>query len=266
MVYELRRGYSRYGSGISRAGSIRKKALTRRPTAGNQKQQIVALAGEVQKLGKRQRLGSQISQYQYLYEANLTSDYNVFDVVVPTSWVNIFADPDAVENATRITMKHIKFDMLFTCNTERAPVTFSCFLVTLKPDTADQVLSVAGSNLGLMSAGAHYAKAGTYSGLVHLNEQFFTIRKQWRFTVTTEMLSTHTEASREASTSYKRISFNFPYSRSLHSGRNSWRTALNSDRVASSAKLFLLMFNDNSSLDLENPKATVNAVIKVESF
>ena len=265
MVYTTHRSKP-WNKSFRKRGSISRYAKMSKPTADNQKKQIVALAGQVQHLKANFSLGRQISQYQYTYAETVSADYGVFDIVVPTSWTNVFADPDAIENATRVTMSHLKFDMLFTCNTEKGPTQFSCFLVTLKPDTADQVLSIAGSGLTGLVSGAHYAKGTTYSGLVHLNEQFFTIRKQWRFIVTSEMLEFGGDPSKEASQSMKRIAFNFPFKRSLHSGRNSWRTALTSDRVSSSAKLYLLMFNNNSALDLESPYVSVNTIIKCESF
>ena len=265
MVYTKYRSKP-WSKSFRKRGSISRYAKMSKPTADNQKKQIVALAGQVQHLRSNFRLGRQISQYQFNYAENIAADYNCFDIIQPTAWTNIFADPDAVENATRVIMKHLKFDALFTCNTEQGPIQFSCFLVTLKPDTADQVLSIAGSGLTGLVNGAHFCKGATYSGLVHLNEQFFTIRKSWRFVTTAEMMDTSADPSKEASQSMKRISFNFPFVRSLHSGRNAWRQALTSDRVASSAKLYLLMFNNNSALDLEYPFVSVNCVIKCESF
>lgn len=265
MVYTKYRSKP-WSKSFRKRGSITRYAKMSKPTADNQKKQIVALAGQVQHLKANFRLGRQISQYQSTFASAVNADFASYDIVVPTAWTNVFADPDAIENATRVTMQHLKFDMLFTCNTEQGPTQFSCFLVTLKPDTADQVLSIAGSSLTGLVSGAHYAKGTTYSGLVHINEQFFTIRKQWRFVVTSEMMDTGAAPSKEASQSMKRISFNFPFRRSLHSGRNAWRTALTSDRVASSAKLYLLMFNDNSALDLESPYVSVNTIIKCESF
>lgn len=268
MVYGTRRpgGRQPWSRTFRKRGSISKYAKMAKPTAQNQKNQIVALAGQVQGLRTMARVGRQVSQYQYVYDYNLSADYGYFDIIQPDQWTNIFADPTSVENACRVKMQSVKFDMLFTCNTEQSPITFSCFLVTLKPDTADQLMSIAGSDLSGLVSGAHYAKTAALSGLVHLNEQFFTTLKHWQFTLTEQMYGSAGDPSKEASKTWKRISFKQLFYRRLWSGRNGWRTALTSDRVNSACKLYMLMFNDNSALDIESPHVAINAVIKCEAF
>lgn len=268
MVYHQRRA-SRYGYRGTRrgTGSVLKKALMRRPTAQNQKEQIVALARNVSRIDRKSSIGKQISPYQTVFDTTVAADYAVHDLVVPASWTNIFADPDSVENATRVSTKSVQLDILVTANTEiTSPVDFTCFVVSLKSDTADQLMSIAGSDLNGLVSGAHYAKASSYSGLVHLNEQFFTIHRKWKFTVTSELYTSPTEQSKQATASFKRLGAVIPWNRRLWSGRNGWRSALTSDRVASQAKLYVLMFNNNSGLDFQNPHVIVNGVWKCEAF
>jgi len=268
MVYGARRpgGRSPWTKSFRKQGSVKRYAAMAKPTADNQKKQIVALAGQVGHLQSQVRIGRQISQYQYTQSGNVGADYAVADLVVPTAWGNVFADPPAIEDANRINIKHLKVDMQFTSNTEPNMINFAVFLVTLKPETADQLLSVAGSGLTALVDGNHYCNTGAYSGLVLLNEQFFSIKKEWRFTTTEVMAGATQDPGKQQSQSYKRIHFKMPFQRRLWSGRNSWRTALTSDRVASQAKLYLLMFNDNSILDAKHPAVDINAVFKVEGF
>lgn len=260
-------GYrGRYASKRRSWTSTKRAAQMAKPTAENQKKQIVALAGGLQRVQRRMQIGKQISQYAQNYDYNLAADYGYHDLVVPTAWTNIFTDPESVENATRVQTKGVKLDMLFTCHSEMDPTDLSVFVVSLKPETADQLLDIAGSDLASMVAGAHYAKVGTYSGQVFLNEQFFNIHRTYKFSITGTLQATTVEASREASASFKRISTYVPWSRKLWSGRNDWRDSLTSARVASSAKLYVLMFNNNSAVDLNYPHVTTNAVWKVEAF
>jgi len=254
------RKWGRYGRGIKKEQIVRSA-----PTAQNQKNQILALADRVGSLQSAVRIGRQISQYQTTYNANLSADVNSFDMVVPASWTNVFADPPAMEDANRVSLKHMKLDMLFTTGSEPAPITYSVFLVTLKSETADQLMSIAGSGLTGLLSGAHYAKSGVYGGLVHLNEQFFSVKKAWRFSTTEQMVGSK-DPGKQQSQTYKRFTYSCAFPRRLWSGRNQWRTALTSDRVASQAKMYLLIFNDNSQIDLQYPDVDVNVIFKVEGY
>ncbi len=256
----------RWSKSFRKPGSVKKYAQMAKPTAQAQKQQIVALADQVSTLRRVQRQGRQISQYQLDYSTTVSADYAVIDYVAPTTWTSVFADPPVMADACRVGLKNVKCDMLFTCNTEAAAIQFTCFLVTLKSDTADQLLSLAGSALGGLVAGRDYNKVATYPGLVHLNEQFFNIKKSWRFTIGQQLRGPAVLPTHNMSDTQKRIHFDISYNRQLNSGRLPWQTGLTSDRVSSQSKLYMLMFNDNSIVDLQSPLVSANTVFKVESF
>lgn len=223
------------------------------------------------KLRSYRRRDTEWTQYQVLTQSpNLVQKY-VWHLTQLDTWTQRFGQtPGGVPY-----LHSIKYDFDFKCASEAGPTSFSCFLVSLRTDTMSQLVENQGANLqsGLVE-NIHYMSGQTLdsasqiyttTGQVELNPMFFKIHKTWRFAIGVETFSSSSnEPSRILSQSHKRITGMLKMNKKLQNGRGNFAPSAMST-CDNSAKVFLLVFNDNLSNLEGSPTLDGQCMVTVRS-
>lgn len=227
--------------------NFKKKVNNQKPTAWNQKKQISTLASRVNRLYKRTNTLKTYRQLSLTSSGNLSAAYNVESWHKTNLWTKLGA---WTTEAKKFYAQKYYFDMLFTCNTEESPVTFSVFTVSLKPGMAKKLIDDAGEELSSLSTGTHYT--ATNSKLIVLNRDYFNIHKAHRFTIAAREYTADNDEGRNQKATWKRISYWVKFPRQYKTSGDNWSNLYLQDQPGFS-RLYTLIFNDNSSIDLEYP-------------
>lgn len=143
-------------------------------------------------------------------------------------------------------------DCLFKANTEKDNINFTCFLVSCT-DECSNMINFTNSSISLTS-GLHYYWLG---GLAMVNKKYFKVHKVKRFT-TGNFGSPLTQSAAVGPVGQKRWYFKFRPNMVVKNKAGNWKDL--ACPLDPSQNYYLLMFNDNSVLDLENPSCIINFV------
>lgn len=221
------------------------------------------LARAVRKLQKQVNKDHQILHYGQNFSTGVTADYTAIKLCNFVNWNDIFGQQggnDDVDNT--IYHQNMLIDMYLTLeNTVNEPDTtqFSIFIVSLKDAIGNSYNNVTGDIT--LQPNYHYYING---GLVILNKQVMKIHYAHRC-----VLSNHgqalsiSSAQTQAGTDWRKyISMKMP-NKKIHSPYQDWKT-INCPPDPSD-NYYLLIFNDNSAIDLQNPKIQVSTVHTMRS-
>jgi len=223
---------------------------------------VQALAKSVRSLQRQVRGATPIMNYSQIVNTGATADFLQIKLSNYANWSRVFGT-DANDD-TGNTMRHLAMgiDTYITLeNTLNEPDTtqFTCFLVSLKDEIGGN-MSQATGDLTLVS-NLHYTIRG---GLVMLNKKCFNIHKVKRF-----VLSNHgaSLAVSSAQTQYgvdRRFYWKIKPHKLIKHPYGDWKTSPCATDL--SDNFYMLIFNDNSALDLQNPNVQINVVHTVQSF
>jgi len=244
---------SKYQRKYARKGRSKVAKLAKGKTTS-----IMALARTVRGLQRAQK-----SQHQYLNYTQTASQTNIVQPYFQLNlcdYANFFpifgADADD-DNNQKVVHQSFGLDMYISLenliNNEESTITFTMFLVSLK----DNIGSAFNSSTGALSltSGQHYYQQ---NGLCMLNKKSFNIHK-----VVRRVLTNHdtTLAQPSAQTQYGtdcRLYVKHSPRSMITNATGDWKV-LNS-ALDPSKQYYWLIFNDNSSLDLESPCISYNVV------
>lgn len=255
-----------------RAKSARKiqRWIRRKKSASSQSRQISKAFKSIRKI--RQDLRSDDQKYGLFKEFISASLTDAQILIAPAgtagagpggspAWDNCFANNTNAALANRVRLGRCHMKMQFTSANEKSPVTYSIFHVRLNPKNAEFVTSTYGNNLSLLPATQGYIRgtssitAGDASGggNVMLNPDWFIVKKQWRFTLSCETASNLGGSAYPGalSSSFKNIDYSFPMGYTVGKGINAWESVSADADTAPHLRNYLLIFSDNSALDLQ---------------
>lgn len=255
-----------------RARSARKiqRWVRRKKSASSQSRQISKAFKSIRKIRSDLRADDQkYGLFKEFISASLT-DAQILIAPCATAgpgpsgcpaWDNCFANNTNAALANRVRLGRCHLKMQFTCGNEKSPVTYSIFHVRLNPKNAEYVTSTYGNSLTSIPATQGYIRgtsgisAGDASGggNVMLNPDWFIVKKQWRFTLSTETASSLSSNvfPGPVGASFKNIDYSFPMGYTLGKGINAWETVDADSDTAPHLRNYLLIFSDNSALDLQ---------------
>ena len=220
--------------------------------------QIATLAKAVTKLQKATKLQHQYQNYT-VSESNvlINSPYNSFNICNFAGMTPIFGADADDDNNQKAVHHSYGMDCYLTLenpvSNEENTIGFTIFLVSLKDDIGDAFNPATGA-LTLTSALHYYQQ----NGLCMLNKKCFNILKVMRKTLTNFGTSLGTAAAQ----SQHGVDCRFYIKQSPRSVitnvKGDWKQL--SSGVDPSKQHYLLIFNDNSSLDGEYPTLTYNRV------
>lgn len=245
-----------------RARATARQIARQAPTANNQKDQLMSLSSELNSIKRKRRQELDWTQFQITANNILALPYVVWGISEVTSWTRRFgAAPSG-----QAMLRKIEVDIQVQINSEPSPVTYSMFLISLKETTSAQLIANTTAALSGLVENTHYTlgpAANGGRGQAYLNPAFFKIHKTRRFQLSGLKYDTAGDEARNQVGTVKRFAWTIPFKRRLVSGRGSWDENISS--VPNSARLYVLIFNDNSTVDGESPYMTGNALIHVTS-
>lgn len=248
MVYASRRRYRRR--------STRKSTLSKMLKAKSTP--LVKLARSVRTLQRAFKKDQEYLNYaQTWVNQGVSSTYTAFHLNDFSSWGRIFGTTanDDVDNT--IIWKSSGIDMKFTTGNEPANVDFTVMLLHCK-DTAKALIGSTGA-LTLTNGDTHY----TQSGLTMVNKKFFNILKIKRFSLGNNGQSSATSTAQTQFGTDRRFYMKIRPNKKITNPTGDWKNLTQS--LDPSGNYYLVVFNDNSALDLESPDITMNAVHTVQT-
>jgi len=203
--------------------------------------------------------------YQQSFSTGVTADCTVFKLSNFSNWSAIFGSDANDGNGNAIIHKGFGLDMYLSLeNTLNEPDTtmFTIFLVSLKDEynsNSNNFNNVTGDIT--IAPGFHYAVNG---GLVMLNKKVFNIHAIKRRVLTNHGTAlTAPSAQTQGGTDF-RCYIKHRVNKKIVAPYGDWKSlACPGDP---SKNYFLMVFNDNSSLDLQNPLMKINVVHTVEQL
>lgn len=237
---------SKYQRRYARKGRARVAKMARGKTTA-----IQALAKSVRTIQRKMR-----SQHQYLNyfqggnQENCNSPLKVINLCEYSAMGAIFGADGDDDNNQKIVHQSFGIDMYLSLenliNNEEDTVTFTIFLVSLK-DNIGTAFNPSSGALTLTN-GAHYV---IQNGLTMLNKKIFNIHKVKR-----RVLTNHGTALSQPSAQTQYGTDCRFYMK--HSPRTTITNPVGDWKALSSAldpskQYYLMIFNDNSALDLESP-------------
>lgn len=233
---------------LKRSASSIKQISRRRPTASNQKSQLMSLSKKVNTLARKQSNISERVYYQKTWDANVSANYASHTLVTPANWINVFGQSDNVTESRKINISRMFLDFALSPNNEHSEVDYTIFLVAPRNN---QVMRETNAMTQFTVNGDDY----TYNnGIVFMNPKRFKIYKVWRLKTDSQLtlINTTTQALSATAMHTHRRTFSMPFRKQIRNSTGVW-TAIGNDEIPVSSALTIIAFNNNSAVDLENP-------------
>ena len=239
----------RYRKSSSKAATNR-KIVSRRPTARNQKYQILSLNKKVNKLSRKQSNITEKVFYQQHWDANVSANYAVHPLVTPGSWSNVFGQSDNVTESRKLSISRMYLDFALSPHTEHAEVDYTVFLVTPMNNKVMRETSA----MTVFTSGGGLTDYSWNNGIVFMNPKRFNIHKVWRCKTASQitLINASTQATSASSTRSVRKTHSMSFRKQLRNSTGTW-SEIADDEIPVSSALTIIAFNNNSSIDLENP-------------
>ncbi len=243
-------------------GGLKKRISWQKSSGSNQKKQIYTLAKRVSQLSKVQRSRAIYGRFSRDWEKLVEGDYIVQNLTDVSMWTPIFENPEELADRQKVKLLSIGIDTMITCASEPSPITMTYFIVSLKPGQgAKHLVESTGEGLANLEPGEHYS---FLQGMAQVNKKYFQIHKCKRFTVTAEDYTNTGNAGKNQLGTFKRFYQKISFPRWLNDGQEKW-SGINTSSVPLGARLYCLIFNDNSIVDLESPQLRQNIVATVKA-
>jgi hypothetical protein len=233
------------------------KLVKAKPTA------ITTLAKAVKSIQNKMKAKTITLNYQQVYSRGLSGDVEVFPLSKYSAWSRIFGAGADDETGNAMIHKGFGLDMYLSLeNTINEPDTtqFTIFLVSLKDQARGFAFNNTTGALSL-SAGLDYAITG---GIVMLNKKSFNIHAVKRKVLTNHGQALNlSSAQTQSGTDFRCYMKARPNAKITNQGGNWAGLDCSPDP---SQNYYLLIFNDNSVLDLQNPAVRINVVHTIEQL
>lgn len=220
---------------------------------------LVKLAKSVRAIQRRfQRDQEYLNYTQTWQDYNVSSTYTALHLNDFSTWARIFGTTANDDTQNACIWKSSGLDMKFDTGNENANVNFTVMLLRCKP-SAKGLINASGV-LTMTSGDTHY----TASGLTMVNKRYFTILKIKRFSLGN---NGQTAAQSTAQTQFgtdRRFYMKLRPNKKITNPNGDWKNL--SQCLDPSGNYYLVVFNDNSSLDLESPHITMNVVHTVQTL
>lgn len=250
MVYARRYGGTRYRARRG-VGGARRIARTR-PTASNQKRQLLAMSRDISRVKRDLKDQTQMVQYAKSAVSGVTGDVATFGLF-DASMNSVFGQSTNAQEASKITFKKMNLQLRVFPANEAALCDFTIFVIT--PKTFKVYQETSG-----MSGWTHGTDYYQQGGLTFMNLKRFHVHKVWKNISTAGALNTVGGTIHLASTHDARRYMKHRCNITLQTHSDaSWKDISESELPLNS-RYRLLAFNNNSGLDAENPKVEFNCL------
>lgn len=251
-----------YGASLG-TGSVASGRWRRSKRAATAAANARAIAKNQRKINKLIKNETVYTTYQAKLEDLALGHQKTWWITNPPGWTKVFGPPPG----DLPIMQKVELDMMIIPANEPSAVTFTVYVVSLRPETMSQLTENKGPGLVTLDQGTHYTDVAhgiLHAGQVALNPQFFKIHKSYRFTKGQELAGDGSTIQRSLSGSVWRASCVLYPNKLLKNGRGDFDPASTST-FDDKAQLYVLAFSDNSTVDAQSPTLTVNASITLKS-
>lgn len=252
MVY----GKSKYRRKYARKGRSKLAIVAKGRTTTTQ-----ALAKAVRSIQRKMRGDAEYLNFGRSWSQSVTADYTAIHLCGFSSWNNIFGVGANDTTANTIIHKSFGIDCYLTLeNTVNEPDTteFTMFLVSLRDSIGPDFN--AGTGALTLAPNYHYYING---GLAMLNKKIFKIHKTRRVVLTNHGQALSTSSAQSQGGSDKRFYMRMPVNQKITEPYGDWKSIV-APRDPSQ-NFYLLIFNNNSAVDLQNPQIRISEVHTMKS-
>lgn len=238
------RRYARKNRAVKRVAKLARGKITA----------VEALAKSVRSIQRKMRGQHQILNFAYGEEnKTMSANYEAINLCNFTGLNPVFGTSGNDTYDPSIIHSGFSMDMYFRCNTEPDLIKFTVFLVSLKDCIGNAFLPNTGQ-LNLVY-NDHYTFV---QGQGFLNKKVFNIHRVKRFQLTNNGSAlTNSTAQTQFGTDL-RLKWSMKCSDRITNPTGDWKSLVTAHDP--SKQYFLLILNDNSSLDLESPSITYTRI------
>lgn len=233
------------------------KTAVKRPYKKRSLKTYKSLSSAIKQLQAKDAKQTQYLNYGQTVNSNLSGPVEAFHLTNTNSWNVIFGTEANDADCNKVIYKGLGMDLYFQSNNETAQITFTVFLVSLT-DLIGQNFNVGSGALSLVN-NFHYVVQGSQ---VLINKKCFNIHKVKRFTLGNHGAALSTSAAQTQYGTDKRLYFKVPKNQVFQNPYGDWKPI--PAQLDPNKNMYLLVFNDNSALDLENPTMQMNVVHTVQ--
>lgn len=234
-----------------------RKTTSTKPRKQYKAKSYKTLSTRMKKLEAIQKQDKVYLNYGNVVNQNLAGNVEVFHLTNTASWNVIFGTDAQDADNNKVIYKGLGMDLYFNSANEPANITFTCFLVSLT-DLIGVNFNVNTGNLSLVN-NFHYTIQGAQ---VLLNKKCFKIHKVKRFTLGNNNTALSApSAQKQYGTDY-RFYWKCSKNQVFMNPYGDWKPI--NAQLDPNKNMYLLVFNDNSALDLESPTLQYNVVHTVQ--
>lgn len=229
------------------------------------KKSTVSLAKKVATLSKKmaQQFEQQHYQYGWSDSALTVGPPTVFPLTQISTWSDVFGTGTNDNHANKAFLQKLNVRCRIDLNNEEESIGFSVFAVSLKDAIgafSGAPVYNTGSGVLTLANGIHYYRQA--NGYTLLNPKCFNIHYAKTFTLTNNGTSLSAPSGQTQFGTDRYMRMTIPVNKYLISPAGDWKAMICPGDP--SKAYFLLIFCDNSSVDLENPVADVDLLATVK--
>lgn len=223
---------------------------------------LPVLAKKVIKLEKRQRSIIERVNYTHTADTTVSSNYHAEPLFTPVSWQSVFGESVNVQESKKLNISTLHLDWSLEPGRESSQIDYTIFLITPR----SQKIFDETNGMQQFQNNPNGQQDYTYNGAIgYVNPRRFKIWKVWRCNtagITTRVTGQIApDANVVAPLRSVRKWHKMPFKRYLNNtvGQQNWKVIPN-DQIPVSCAITLLMLNNNSLTDLENPAVKISAL------
>lgn len=230
----------------------RRRTVPRKKTVYSNARRVRSLERRVSTLAKHDKTWG---TYKRSASLSLGQPYYTVNLMDPAHWSAIFGNPTNVENTDNFHFNSITTNLSIVPNNEAGLIDITVFLVSARKANARKVLQETSGATNL-SPTLDYCQDAYGTGTV-LNLD------RWKIHASRKCFTRITMGTQEPAipTPTRRMTFRTSWKVPLKSATGNWKNTITSvDDINAHSQLFLIIFNNNSTLNLASPIAYFNTL------
>lgn len=138
------------------AAATNRKILTKKPSASNQRSQILSLNKKINRIQRRVSMRTyKVMHKASLLEQNMAAPSYVFNLCNLPNWVSIFGETDNVQEGGKYKSTKMSIDLAIRAGTETESVAYTFFVATPKTQKVAEEAD-SGGTLSVLQSGIDY--------------------------------------------------------------------------------------------------------------
>ena len=224
------------------------RVYRKRPTASNQQHQIATLAKKVNKVSKTLTVQRDYKIFSTENSGTVVQSgfVGIYHLINPDNWAERFHTDATAETKHCFRITSVALDVKLTAHTEHSLITHTLYVFKIKPDVRSKVIN-SQNDLVTFTDNQDFIWNG---GMALLNRNKYDVVLCRRFF--TEKNGADEGHTRGPGRCYKKFKTNCLIKNSM----DEWQRNLTKDIIPPKDRLYMALFNDNTSGDNENPLLT----------